>query len=508
MASAIIELTDIEKSFGGVQALSRGLFSLREGEIHSLIGENGAGKSTLMKILYGIHRRDSGTISIRGEIQNSQYTTRKAIEAGIGMVHQEFTLVNELTVLENIILGFEPGKYGIINFEEARSRINHYISEYGFDVQLNKRVYDISVGEAQKTEILKILYRGAKVVILDEPTAVLTPQEAVKLFDILHLLVKKQLSVIFISHRLNEVMTISDRITVMRGGRHINTVDKGHTTIPELAKDMVGWEFSFNTGRKNIAAAECILSVKDIFVPGDREHSKLRGIRFDLRRGETLGVAGVDGNGQNELVEAITGLRHVEKGSIIFKNRPIQNRSVKDIRESGLAHIPGDRNTYGLNRKFTIKENLIANSFTKKEFSAMGILKHKAIGAYADKLAENHDIRPRNTSMSTANLSGGNAQKVVFAREINTEFDLLIASQPTRGVDISSIETIRTLINTAKEQGKAILLVSADLDEILSLSDNIMVMFEGHIAGIIPSDKATEENVGLMMTGACRHEIQ
>jgi simple sugar transport system ATP-binding protein len=461
-----------------------------------------------MKILYGIHQCDGGIISIGGEIQNTHYTTRKAIEAGIGMVHQEFTLVNELTVLENIILGFEPVKYGIINFEEARSRINHYIHEYSFDVELNKKVHNISVGEAQKTEILKILYRGARIVILDEPTAVLTPQEAIKLFDILRLLVKKRYSIIFISHRLNEVMTISDRISVMRDGRHINPVDKRHTTIPELAKDMVGREVFLMSSKKTTAHAEPMLSVKDIFVSSNREHSKLRGISFDLHRGEVLGVAGVDGNGQSELVEAITGLRHVEKGEIIFKNKPIQNKRVRNIRSAGIACIPDDRNTRGINRRFTVKENLIANSFSKKDFSLFGILQHKKIQAYGNKLAETHDIRPRNISMSAANLSGGNAQKLVFAREINTEYDLLIASQPTRGVDISSIETIRRLINLVKEQGKAILLVSADLDEILSLSDRIMVMFEGRIEGIISADKATEENVGLMMTGAYRHENQ
>jgi simple sugar transport system ATP-binding protein len=396
ISSTIVELRDIEKSFGNVRALSNGLFDLREGEIHSLVGENGAGKSTLMKILYGIHQSDGGTISIRGNIQDHHFTTRKAIEAGIGMVHQEFTLVNELTVLENIILGFEPVKYGIINFEEARSRVNHYIREYGFDVELDKKVHDISVGEAQKTEILKILYRGAKTIVLDEPTAVLTPQEAVKLFDILRLLVKKQFSVIFISHRLNEVMAISDRITVMRGGRHISTVDKQYTTIPELARAMVGRDIFLTPVKKAMPSAEPILSVKNIFVSSDREHSKLRGISFELYRGEILGVAGVDGNGQNELVEAITGLRHVEKGEIILKNKPIQNRRVRDIRAAGIAYIPDDRNTRGLNRKFTIKENLIANSFRTREFCWFGVLRHKKIQAYGNKLMETHDIRPRN----------------------------------------------------------------------------------------------------------------
>jgi simple sugar transport system ATP-binding protein len=337
---------------------------------------------------------------------------------------------------------------------------------------------------------------------------VLTPQETVKLFDILRLLVKKQFSIIFISHRLNEVMTVSDRITVMRGGKYVNTVDRRHATIPELARDMVGREIFFNIGSKTAVSSECILSVKDIFVSSEREHSKIRGISFDLHRGEILGVAGVDGNGQSELIEAITGLRHVEKGEIILKNEPIHNRRVRDIRASGVAYIPDDRNTRGLNRQFTIKDNLIANSFRKKDFSRFGVLLNKKIRVYATKLVEAHDIRPGDIFMPAANLSGGNAQKVVFAREINMEYDLLIASQPTRGVDISSIEAIRKLINSIKEQGKAVLLVSADMDEILALSDRIMVMFEGRIAGITPADRANEENVGLMMTGAYHHETQ
>jgi simple sugar transport system ATP-binding protein len=303
-------------------------------------------------------------------------------------------------------------------------------------------------------------------------------------------------------------MAISDRITVMRGGRHINTVDKQYTTIPELARAMVGRDISLTPVKKAMPSAEPVLSVKNIFVSSDREHSKLRGISFELYRGEILGVAGVDGNGQNELVEAITGLRHVEKGEIILKNKSIQNRRVRDIRAAGVAYIPDDRNTRGLNRKFTVKENLVANSFKTREFCRFGILRHKKIQAYGNKLMETHDIRPRNIFIQTANLSGGNAQKLVFAREINTVYDLFIASQPTRGVDISSIETIRALINSLKEQGKAVLLVSADLDEIFSLSDRIMVMFEGYIAGIIAAGKATEENIGLMMTGAYRNETQ
>lgn len=497
----LIEMIGIEKSFPSVKAIDKSKFDLYKGEIHSLIGENGAGKSTMMKILYGLYAPDNGTIMIKGT-EYSSLNPKEAIELGIGMVHQEFMLVKEMTVLENIILGFEPKKSrDRIDFKAAREKINHFIETYGLEIQLNKKVIDISVGEAQRVEIIKTLYRGAEVLILDEPTAVLTPQETVKLFEILESLKNDGKSIIFISHKLKEVMEISDRVTVMRHGQYVNTVNKKDTSIPELAKMMVGREVFLNIKKKSIKPGEVLLSVENIFVPGDRELSKLKGVSFNIRRGEVLGIAGVDGNGQSELVEALTGLRKVENGDIKLNNKSIKNLSPIKIRHVGISHIPEDRNKRGLNRKFTIKENLIGGKYYKEPLCKGIQLKESKIREYAEMLVEKFDIRPANIDVSTQNLSGGNAQKIVVAREVDLDTDLLIASQPTRGVDIGSIEFIRETLNKVKEKGTGILLVSADLEEILSLSDRIAVMYEGRITGIISAEEATEENLGLLMTG-------
>lgn len=497
----IVEMKNIIKEFPGVKAVDGGQFDLKEGEIHALIGENGAGKSTMMKILYGLYTPDGGTITVKGQ-EYGGLTTKQAIDLGIGMVHQEFMLVEEMTVLENIILGFEPKKSGNrIDFKKAVEKIEYYIENYGLDIQLNKKVRDISVGEAQRVEIIKTLYRGADILILDEPTAVLTPQETEKLFEIFNNLREDNRSIIFISHKLNEIMEICDRITVMRHGKHVGTVNKEDTTIPEIAKMMVGREVFLNIRRKKPEVGEVLLSVKDVYVPGERELSKIKGISFELHRGEVLGIAGVDGNGQSEIVEAITGLREVEKGDIIFKGKSIKNLSPAQIRKLGISHIPEDRNRRGLNRPFTIRENLIADKFEDKEFSDWIVLNEKKIREFAEDLVEKFDIRPANIDLSAQNLSGGNAQKIVVAREIANEGDLLIASQPTRGVDIGSIESIRRVLNDLKKKGVGILLISADLEEILSLSDRIAVMYEGRITGVLDNEQATEENLGLLMTG-------
>jgi simple sugar transport system ATP-binding protein len=445
----VVEMSGIHKTFGDVHAVNSGRFTLRKGEIHSLIGENGAGKSTLMKILYGIHSPDSGEIAVNG-VPRAGYSTRDAINMGFGMVHQEFMLVNELSVLKNIILGFEPTKRGIIDFDAARREIGRYIDEYGFEIHLDKRISDISVGEAQKVEILKTLYRGAKIIILDEPTAVLTPQEAGKLFEILQLLKEKGISIVFISHKLNEVMEISDRITVMRDGRHIDTADKGSVTIPQLAEKMVGRDVVLRTERTRAPRGECVLSLRDVYASSDSELSKLKGMSFDLHAGEVLGVAGVDGNGQSELAEVITGLRRAESGSILVNGKEIQNRDVRSIRRAGIAFIPDDRNTRGLSKSFPIMENLIANMVDDVPYSSGGVIRKNAVRDFACRMHEDYDIRPRNPELKVENLSGGNAQKVVFAREIESDFNVLIAAQPTRGVDVGSIENIHKLINRVK----------------------------------------------------------
>lgn len=503
----IIKMTDIVKTFGEVQAIKNGNFNLFEGEIHSLIGENGAGKSTMMKILYGIYPIDEGNIEIYNK-KMKDYTTKEAINLGIGMVHQEFMLVNEMTVLENIILGFEPKQSMVmVDFNKAKTKVLEYVKKYNLDIQINKKIKDISVGEAQRVEIIKTLYRGADILILDEPTAVLTPQETEKLFEILDNLKKSGKSIIFISHKLNEVMKISDRITVMRDSKYIDTVLKKDTSPTKLAKMMVGREVLLEVKKKKMEAEEIILKVEDIYVPSDRELSKIRGLSFSLKRGEILGIAGVDGNGQKELVEAITGLREVEKGKIYFKNTQISNMTPQFIRKTGIAHIPDDRNKRGLNREMNIKENLIATKFSDSAFSGVINLKEKEINKFSEDTIKKFDIRPANFNITTKNLSGGNAQKIVVARELESDTDLLIASQPTRGIDIGSIETIRKNIVEYRDKNKGVLLISAELEEILTLSDRILVMYEGKIVGDLDSKNANEENVGFLMTGGKEKDV-
>ena len=503
----IIKMTNIVKTFGEVQAIKNGNFNLYEGEIHSLIGENGAGKSTMMKILYGIYPIDGGDIEIYDK-KMKDYTTKEAITLGIGMVHQEFMLVNEMTVLENIILGFEPKQsIAMVDFNEAKSKVLEYVKKYDLDIQINKKIKDISVGEAQRVEIIKTLYRGADILILDEPTAVLTPQETEKLFEILENLKKSGKSIIFISHKLNEVMKISDRITVMRDSKYIDTVLKENTSPAKLAKMMVGREVLLEVEKKKMETEEVILKVEDIYVPSDRELSKIRGLSFSLKRGEILGIAGVDGNGQKELVEAITGLREVQKGKIYFKDTQITNKTPKFVRETGIAHIPDDRNKRGLNREMNIKENLIATKFSDNAFSGIINLKEKEINKFCENIIKKFDIRPANFNITTKNLSGGNAQKIVVARELESDTDLLIASQPTRGIDIGSIETIRKNIVEYRDKNKGVLLISAELEEILTLSDRILVMYEGKIVGDLDSKNANEENVGFLMTGGKEKDV-
>lgn len=499
MREYVVEMKHIVKTFGTVQAVKDGNFTLREGEIHSLIGENGAGKSTMMKLLYGMYPYDSGEIIIDGE-SVKQIIPKVAIEKGIGMVHQEFMLVSQLTVLENIILGFEPKKGLKIDFESAKKMVQQYIDQYGMDIQLHKKINQISVGEAQRVEIIKTLTRGANTIILDEPTAVLTPQETKRLFAILENLNKDGKSIVFISHKLNEVMEISDRISVMRQGQYIGTVAKKDTSPSELAKMMIGREVFLNIEKKKANPGKTILKAEDVWTSGEKEISKIRGVSLEVKAGEIVGIAGIDGNGQSEFIEAITGLRKVEKGKVVLDGVDITNYSPKKVRESGLAHIPEDRNTRGLNRNLSIEENMIAvqlDSLFKKGL----VLDKKKSSEYANEQAEKFDIRPRDPRISTQSLSGGNAQKVVVAREVSIGGKLLVASQPTRGVDIGAIESIRSILQDVKEKGLGVLLVSADLEEILSLSDRIVVMYEGKITGSMSAAEANEETLGLLMMG-------
>lgn len=498
----LVLMQGIYKSFENVHAVIDANFDLNQGEIHSVVGENGAGKSTLMKILYGIHKPDMGTIFVKNKMYHS-LTPADAIKLNIGMVHQEFMLAKGVTVLENIILGNEPHKGQKINYSEAQRKISYYIDNYGLDIPLDKMTKDISIGEAQRTEIIKALYRGAQILILDEPTSVLTPQESEQLFKILEAMCKDGKSIVFISHKLNEVMQISNRITAMRQGKTLATVKTQDISIPELAKLMVGREVFLNIASSDHSSrSEVVLSVENIFVPGEKELSKIRNVSFAVYKGEILGVAGVDGNGQSELAEAIAGLRPVEKGKIVLNGVSIEKLPTLSRRKLGFAYIPEDRNSQGLNAGMTIKENLIGNVFYKPDFAKLGVLRENNIKLLAQKLVDRFDIRPPIIKANVSSLSGGNAQKVVIAREMNEDASLLLACQPTRGVDIGAIESIRKSILDAKRNGCSVLLISSDLEEILSLSDRILVMYEGKITGILDISEANEENLGLLMMGA------
>lgn len=499
----IVEMQNIMKRFQHVQAVDHGNFDLYQGEVHSLIGENGAGKSTMMKMLYGLYQKDGGTIKINGKEVTDHYNTFDAIDMEIGMVHQEFMLTKEMTVLDNIIVGCEPRKKKfLVDREKAAEEIKKYVETYHMNVQLEKKVANISVGEAQRVEIIKALYRGANILILDEPTAVLTPQESDKLFEIIEMMKKDGKSIIFISHKLKEVMKISDRITVMRGGKYINTVNKSETSIPELARMMVGREVLCDVRHKCNRTDEVLLKVENLVVPSDRELSKIKGVSFEVHAGEILGVAGVDGNGQSELGDALAGFVKPDGGRIWIDGTEITGKKPGMIRKAGLTHVPEDRNVRGLNKALDIKNNLAAYEIGMEPYSKHGVLDREAIRREADRRIEKFDIRPANGDVMVASLSGGNAQKVIVARELDLNGRVLLANQPTRGVDIGSIESIRNLIGAATDSGTAVLLVSADLDEILSLSDRIIVMYEGRISGELINDGNVDEmELGLMMTG-------
>ena len=508
MSEFVVEMKNIVKSFGEVHAVKDGQFNLIKGEIHSLIGENGAGKSTMMKLLYGMYPIDSGEIIVKGQSMG-KLDPKLAIQHGIGMVHQEFMLVNDLTVLENVILGFEPKKGLQIDFVKARNEIQHFVDQYNMEIQLDKKVSQISVGEAQRVEIIKTLMRGADIIILDEPTAVLTPQETRKLFEILNNLKKEQKSLVFISHKLNEVMEISDRISVMRQGLHMGVVSKEETSPLDLTKKMIGREVFLHIDKTYEKAGKRILDVQDVWIPSQKESSKIRGLSLHVNEGEIVGIAGIDGNGQSELIEAITGLRPVEKGHIFLDGKEITNLSPKKVREVGLAHIPEDRNTRGLNRTMSIEENLVAVEVDKAPFSRGMVMNTAAMDRHSEEMVKRFDIRPTDYKLPTSSLSGGNAQKVVVAREVSMNKKLLVAAQPTRGVDIGAIESIQKTLEEAKKNGAGVLLVSTELEEITSLSDRIIVIHEGTITGELSAGEANENNLGLlMMGGTVDHQVK
>ena len=497
----VLELRGITKAFPGVLANDHIDLTLEEGEIHALLGENGAGKTTLMNILYGLYAPDEGEIFIRGQKVEIR-EPNDAIVHGIGMVHQHFMLVPVLTVAENVMLGVESIKNGIfLDRADAAQRIRQISHRYGLEVDPDAYVKTLPVGVQQRVEIIKLLYREADILILDEPTAVLTPQEVEELFKVIRSLVAQGKSVIFITHKLKEVMAIADRITVLRNGRVVGTTTPAETTEERLAAMMVGREVLLRVEKGPAHPGETVLSVEGLEVMDDRGNLAVRGVSFEVRAGEVLGVAGVQGNGQTELVQALTGLRPVLAGRVRIDGTDVTNGPPRRVLEQGVAHVPEDRQKDGLVLSFPVADNLILNTYYLPPFARMGVLNQETILATAEQRVREFDVRTPSVLTPVSNLSGGNQQKVIVAREFSRPIRLLIASQPTRGLDVGSIEYIHRRIVEKRDEGCAVLLVSPELDEVMSLSDRIAVMYEGQIVDILPAEEVTKEEIGLLMAG-------
>jgi len=498
-----VEMHNISKQFPLVLANDDVTFNVQKGEIHALVGENGAGKSTLMNILYGLLHADSGTLAVDGKA--AHFTgPGDAIARGIGMVHQHFMLIPPLTVAENVVLGQEPSKRGFVDKASANQTVKALSDQYGLKVDPTAKVETLSVGIEQRIEIIKVLYRGAEILILDEPTAVLTPQEVDELFEILGSLKDQGKTIIFITHKLQEVMAVADTVTVMRRGKVVGTVSTQDTTRQDIATMMVGRQVLFRVERTQAEPGEVVLMVKDLNALDNKDLPALRDISFSVREGEILGIAGVEGNGQTELVEVLTGLRKARSGQVELNGQVITNYSPRLIREKGTGHIPEDRHRRGLVLDFTVAQNMVLGIHYRKPFVrhlGLDVINFGPIREKAQRLLKEFDIRPPDHENLAGNLSGGNQQKVIVAREFDQNPKLLIAAQPTRGIDVGSIEFIHQRLLQARDKGKAVLLISADLEEILSISDRIAVMYEGQIVGTLEPAEATEERLGLMMTG-------
>ena len=506
MAEApLLALKGITKRFPGVVANDDVDFDLRKGEVHALLGENGAGKSTLMNILYGLYHPDEGEIRLNGKPVRI-HSPREAIDLGIGMVHQHFMLIPVMTVAENIVLASEPTKGPLLDLEGAKERVREISKRFGLAVNPGARIESISVGQQQRVEILKALYRGAEILILDEPTAVLTPQEARELFEVIRSLKEQGKSIIFITHKLNEVLEIADRITVLRRGKTVETVPREGATEAGLARLMVGREVLLRVEKGPSDPGETVLAVEDLHVVDERGLEAVRGVSFEVRAGEIVGIAGVDGNGQSELIDALTGLRHAASGRIVVGGKEVTRASARDALDSGSGHIPEDRQLRGLVLDFTLAENVALHDYRKEPDSRWGWLYPRRMVERARACLRAFDIRGGGPETPASSLSGGNQQKLVVAREISREPRALVAAQPTRGVDVGAIEFIHRRLVEERDEGKAILLVSFELDEVVSLSDRILVMYEGQIVGEYSPD-VTHEELGIAMTGGGRETV-
>lgn len=496
----VIEMRDITKVFGGFVANDKINLHLRKGEIHALLGENGAGKSTLMNMLAGLLEPTSGEIAVNGQVVNLD-SPSKAASLGIGMVHQHFMLVEAFTVAENIILGSELTKNGVLDIAGASKEIKALSERYGLAVDPSAKVADISVGAQQRVEILKTLYRGADILIFDEPTAVLTPSEIDELMAIMKNLVKEGKSIILITHKLDEIRAVSDRVTVIRRGKSIETVEIAGATNADLAEMMVGRSVSFKTEKQASKPKEVVLSIKDLVVNENRGVPAVKNLSLDVRAGEIVGIAGIDGNGQSELIQAITGLRKVESGSIELKGDSIVGLHPRQITELSVGHVPEDRHRDGLILEMMISENIALQTYYKEPHSKNGILNYSNITSYAKKLMEEFDVRAASELVPAAALSGGNQQKAIIAREIDRDPDLLIVSQPTRGLDVGAIEYIHKRLIEERDNGKAVLVVSFELDGILNVSDRIAVIHDGKIQGIVSPETTNKQELGVLMAG-------
>ena len=503
----VIEMLHITKEFPGIKANDDITLQLRRGEIHALLGENGAGKSTLMSVLFGLYQPDEGVIKKDGkEVQINDPNDATALH--IGMVHQHFKLIDVFTVLDNIILGAEDTRLGFLSRKAAREKVLALSERYGLKVDLDAKIEDITVGMQQRVEILKMLYRDNEVLIFDEPTAVLTPQEIEELMEIMRGLTREGKSILFISHKLNEIMEVSDRVTVLRKGRYVGTVDTAATTQEELSRMMVGRPVVLDIERPE-PPAEPVLTVEHLRVPSRLyKHDAVKDVSFTARAGEIVCIAGIDGNGQTDLVYALTGLEKPSGGRITLCGHDITHAAIQDRSKAGMSHIPEDRHKHGLILDFTLEQNLVLQRFQEPQFQSHGFIRFDQTRKYAEKLIAQYDVRSGQGPVTIArSMSGGNQQKAIVAREIDRDKPLIVAVQPTRGLDVGAIEYIHGELVKQRDEGKAVLLVSLELDEVMNLSDRILVMYEGQIVGEFDPKQTTVEELGLYMAGAKRQEV-